>query len=88
VDAGVKSSADAIFSYIESLDRRPEEIEYVINTHGHFGHAGGNGIFAERAEPKFFAYSLDRKIIENLEYQERIRPAGKCASKIHRGRWR
>jgi glyoxylase-like metal-dependent hydrolase (beta-lactamase superfamily II) len=88
VDTGVESSAGLIFSYIESPGRRPEEIEYVIDTHGHFGHAGGNGIFAERAGPRFFAHPLDRGIIENLEYRGRIRPAGKCASKTHRGRWR
>ena len=76
VDTAVRSSAPVIFEYIESLGRKPEEIEYVINTHGHFDHVGGNGIFAERANPRFFAHPKDKAIIENLEYQERIRPVG------------
>jgi glyoxylase-like metal-dependent hydrolase (beta-lactamase superfamily II) len=77
VDTAVKSAAPAIFAYIESLGRRPEEIEYVINTHGHFDHIGGNGVFAERASPRFLAHRLDRAIIEDLEYQERTRPVGR-----------
>jgi len=77
VDTAVKSSAPIIFDYIESLGRKPEEIEYVINTHGHFDHVGGNGIFAERARPRFFAHPKDKAIIECLEHQERIRPVGK-----------
>ncbi len=77
VDTAVKSAAPAIFAYIESLGRRPEEVEYVINTHGHFDHIGGNGVFAERASPRFLAHRLDRAIIEDLEYQERIRPVGR-----------
>jgi hydroxyacylglutathione hydrolase len=77
VDTAVKSSAPIIFEYIESIGRKPEEIEYVINTHGHFDHIGGNGIFAKRAKPRFFAHPNDKAIIESLEYQERIRPVGK-----------
>ena len=77
VDTAVKSSAPIIFEYIESIGRKPEEIEYVINTHGHFDHVGGNGIFAERAKPRFFAHPKDKAIIESLEYQERVRPVGK-----------
>ena len=77
VDTAVKSSAPIIFDYIESIGRKPEEIENVIHTHGHFDHVGGNGIFAERAKPRFWAHPSDRAIIENLEYQERVRPVGK-----------
>lgn len=76
VDTGVRSSPAVIFDYIESLGRKPEEVEYVVHTHGHFDHVGGNGIFAERAHPRFFAHPKDRAIIESLEYQERIRPVG------------
>jgi glyoxylase-like metal-dependent hydrolase (beta-lactamase superfamily II) len=76
VDTAVRSGAPVIFEYIESLGRKPEEIEYVINTHGHMDHVGGNGVFAERANPRFFAHPKDKAIIENLEYQERIRPVG------------
>lgn len=76
VDTGVKSGAEVIFKCIESLGRRPEDVEFVINTHGHFDHVGGNGVLAERAQPRFFAHVRDRAIIESLEYQERIRPVG------------
>jgi hydroxyacylglutathione hydrolase len=77
VDTAVKSSAPTIFEYIESLGRKPEEIEYVIHTHGHFDHVGGNGLFAERAKPRFCAHPNDKAIIESLEYQERVRPVGR-----------
>ncbi|MDA1185336.1 MAG: MBL fold metallo-hydrolase [Acidobacteria bacterium] len=77
VDTAVRSSAPIIFDYIESIGRKPEEIEYVIHTHGHFDHVGGNGIFAERATPRFWAHPNDKAIIESLEYQERVRPVGR-----------
>jgi glyoxylase-like metal-dependent hydrolase (beta-lactamase superfamily II) len=76
VDTGVKSGAEVIFDYIESLGRQPEDVEFVVNTHGHFDHVGGNGVLAERTQPRFFSHERDRAIIENLEYQERIRPVG------------
>lgn len=76
VDTGVKSGVEVIFTCIESLGRQPEDVEFVINTHGHFDHVGGNGVLAERAQPRFFAHGRDRAIIESLEYQERIRPVG------------
>lgn len=77
VDTAVASSAPIIFEYIESLGRKPEEIECVIHTHGHFDHVGGNGLFAKRAAPRFCAHPSDKAIIESLEYQERVRPVGK-----------
>jgi len=76
VDTGVKSGAEVIFKCIESLGRHPEDVEFVINTHGHFDHVGGNGVLAERAQPRFFAHGRDRAIIESLEYQDKVRSVG------------
>ena len=81
IDTGVKSGAEEIFECIESFGRKPEDVEFVINTHGHFDHVGGNGVLAERAQPRFFAHRRDKAIIESLEYQERSRPVGNMCEK-------
>ena len=61
--------------------RRPEDIELVIHAHGHFDRVGVNGIIAERVAPRFFAHPEERAIIENLDYQVRIRPVGNIRAK-------
>ncbi len=77
VDTGVASTAPAIFDYIESIDRKPEEIAHVIHTHSHFDHIGGNGLIAHRARPRFWASGIEKGMIEDLDYQNRVRPVGK-----------
>jgi len=45
VDAGVPSSWDSLLDALRTLGRRPDDVEAVVLTHGHFDHLG----FAERA---------------------------------------
>jgi glyoxylase-like metal-dependent hydrolase (beta-lactamase superfamily II) len=45
VDAGVPTSWDSLHQALRELGRRPDQIEALVVTHGHFDHLG----FAERA---------------------------------------
>ena len=74
VDTSVAPAAPRILAYIESLGRKAGDLAHVINTHCHFDHIGGNGVLAERAEPRFHAHPLDRPWIEDLGLQEKGRP--------------
>lgn len=81
VDTAVAQAAPEIFAYIESIGRSPEEIAWVVNTHSHFDHIGGNGVIAERAAPRFCAHPFARPLIEDLDLQNQLRPVGNMRQK-------
>ena len=82
IDTGVASTVSDIFAYIESIGRRPEEIAHVLLTHSHFDHIGGNGLIAERADPKFLGPEAERRMIEDLDYQHGVRPVGRMRDAV------
>ncbi len=82
IDTGVASTAPGIFSYIESIGRKPEEIAHVLLTHSHFDHIGGNGLIAERARPEFLGPEAERRMIEDLDYQHDVRPVGRMREAV------
>ncbi|MDA0999653.1 MAG: MBL fold metallo-hydrolase [bacterium] len=82
VDTGVAQSVPEIFACVESIGRKPEDIAWVVNTHSHFDHIGGNGVIAERAAPRFCAHPFARPLIEDLDLQNQIRPAGNMRQKM------
>ncbi len=82
IDTGVASTAPEIFAYVESIGRKPEEIAHVLLTHSHFDHIGGNGLIAERAGPEFLGPELERRMIEDLDYQHSVRPVGRMRDAV------
>lgn len=40
IDTGMPGGAARVLSFIRSLGREPEELEYILITHGHIDHAG------------------------------------------------
>ncbi len=82
IDTGVASTVPAVFAYVESIGRRPEEIAHVLLTHAHFDHIGGNGLIAERANPVFLGPEAERAMIEDLDHQNRVRPVGKMREAV------
>ena len=48
VDAGHVATAEILADSVRELNRGP--VRYVINTHSHLDHAGGNRVFVEEAE--------------------------------------
>ncbi len=82
IDTGVAATAPDIYAYVESIGRKPEEIARVLLTHSHFDHIGGNGLIAERAGPEFFGPEAERRMIEDLDYQHRVRPVGRMRDAV------
>ena len=82
IDTGVASTTADIFAYIESIGRKPEEIAHVLLTHSHFDHIGGNGLIATRARPEFLGPEAERRMIEDLDYQHRVRPVGRMRDAV------
>jgi len=82
VDTALKQSASTIFGYIDSIGRKPIEIETVINTHSHFDHIGGNQIFLEETRPQFYAHGLEVPFIEDIALQHRERPVGAMVENV------
>lgn len=82
VDTAVAQSVPEIFAYIESIGRKPEDIAWVVNTHSHFDHIGGNGAIAERSAPRFCAHPFARPLIEDLDLQNQVRPVGNMRQKM------
>lgn len=59
---------DDILSQLERIEIRPEDIKYVVNTHLHFDHAGGNRLFKE---------SMFLVSVHELEWAQRPENEGK-----------
>ena len=49
VDTAVEPAVPRVLSWVGTMGRRPEEVEWVVNTHCHFDHVGSNGAFARPA---------------------------------------
>lgn len=67
IDAGTDAGAKKILKYIESIGKKIEDIDLIINTHGHADHCGGNAFLKERTEAKVAAHFLDVGWIEDHE---------------------
>jgi len=66
IDSGVPSSPnEAILPYLDGVGRRPEEIAYVILTHGHFDHCGGAALLKKHFSTKVVVHELDRPLVED-----------------------
>ncbi len=56
VDTGSPSEIPVLLSALEGAGIRPSEIDYVVNTHLHLDHVGGNGLFTNA---RFYAHQLE-----------------------------
>lgn len=74
VDAGVAGSEVAIFDYLKSTGRRPEEISLIIQTHSHPDHIGATKAVQEATGCTVAAHADERAWIEDVELQCRERP--------------
>jgi len=62
IDSGTGFNFTRLMSIFSAIRKDMNSIEWVINTHGHFDHIGGNGYFLKA---KVAIHELDAPILEN-----------------------
>lgn len=74
IDSGVGGSEKAIFSYMEEIGRKPEEIKGIFLTHAHPDHIGGAARIKEVTGCAVYASQGERRWIEDIDLQFKERP--------------
>lgn len=69
VDSGVGGSEKAIFSYMQGIGRKPEEIKGIFLTHAHPDHIGSASVIRELTGCTVYASQGERRWIENIDLQ-------------------
>lgn len=73
VDTGAAGCQQGLVDALAALGESPAGVAWVVNTHEHPDHIGGNGFFAEHGTPRFACHTRAARWIEdlNLQFQER-----------------
>ncbi|MBI3940073.1 MAG: MBL fold metallo-hydrolase [Acidobacteria bacterium] len=74
VDTGPAGCEQGLVEMLAALGRSPAEVAWVVNTHEHPDHVGGNSFFQEQGRPQFACHARAARWIENLDAQYRERP--------------
>lgn len=74
VDTGPAGTEQGIVDALNGLGKSISDLAWVINTHGHPDHIGGNRFLQEAAQPKFVCHSQAARWIEDLDVQYQERP--------------
>ncbi|HTX43859.1 MAG TPA: MBL fold metallo-hydrolase, partial [Methanocella sp.] len=74
IDTGVAPSVEAIFKYVRSTGRRPEEISMAILTHSHPDHIGGAAEIRRLTGCSMSAHGAEKPWIEDVGLQYKERP--------------
>ena len=89
VDTGAAGSHQGVVEALATHGKSVADIDWVINTHEHPDHIGGNAFFQKTAKPRFACHSAAVRWIEDLDAQYKERPihafytiAGKEAVRI------
>src|SRR5712691_3862168 len=70
VDTGIATNPiDDVRPGLRSLGLEMSDINYILNTHGHHDHLGGNGAFKEHApDAQIHLHGADRPFAESQDY--------------------
>ena len=74
VDTGVAANHDTIVTALAYVGKSPEDVAWIINTHAHPDHAGGNLIFQEKYGTNIACHRRAARWIEDMPLQARERP--------------
>lgn len=65
VDSGVGLNTEKIVENVKEVGYKPERIEYLIGTHKHIDHIGGNRFFKDSFNCKIVMHELDAEAVES-----------------------
>jgi len=72
VDTGFENTpVDYIFPLVDELGRRPEEIDYVVNTHRDGDHVLGNKVIKERTKANIAIHELEADAVDTADIKLR-----------------
>ncbi len=74
IDSGVAGSERAIFDYLRSIEREPDEIGMLVLTHSHPDHIGAARAVQAATGCTIAAHGAEREWIEDVDLQARQRP--------------
>jgi glyoxylase-like metal-dependent hydrolase (beta-lactamase superfamily II) len=74
VDTGVAASHQTIVEALAGLGKSPADIDWIVNTHAHPDHAGGNHRFRQEVAPNFAGHTRAARWLEDMDKQAQERP--------------
>lgn len=74
VDTGAAGYQQGLVDALAALGKIPSDVAWVVNTHEHPDHIGGNDFFRTQGKPQFACHAQAVRWIENLDVQYRERP--------------
>jgi len=69
VDTGSPRSIEGLSASFEKMEIPPDSVKFVVNTHFHSDHIGGNGMFANA---RIVAHALESPPIGSMRVTERV----------------
>jgi glyoxylase-like metal-dependent hydrolase (beta-lactamase superfamily II) len=70
VDTGFEGTpVNYVFPFLRELGRRPEEINFVVNTHRDGDHVGGNRAIKKKTKAKIAIHEFDAEIVETVDFK-------------------
>lgn len=69
VDTGFEETpVNYVFPFLQELGRRPEEINFVVNTHRDGDHVGGNKVIKKKTKAKIAIHEFDAEKVETVDF--------------------
>jgi hydroxyacylglutathione hydrolase len=83
IDSGVAGCAETLGAYLRGLGRSPQEIDWLLLTHGHPDHIGAAAAVVEASGCRVAAHGAERSWIEDPQLQLRERPVPGFNQLVH-----
>lgn len=74
LDTGVKDNHEALVQALADHGYAPADVDWIVNTHAHPDHAGGNLIFQEKYGTPIACHEQAARWVEDMDLQARERP--------------